>query len=215
MQARWHRAAASSPARGGAGVAAAMLLLALVLQSFELHAELLFRSAEQTNGQQHWSALKNYATPSDTGYLRGLADATPVVAEEVQVFLHGEISLADVYGAKVMESLLKKGRQKIAGNIVSFASNGGEVDAAMELGRMLRKLGVSTVVALGDQCLSSCVFAFMGETGAPSQGASGFTGPISLRRARSRIAAATTASCRSGYRNISKSSSSRLRFTRR
>ena len=61
-----------------------------------------------------------------------------------------------------MESLLKKGKQKISGNVVSFASNGGEVDAAMELGRLLRKLGVSTAVPAGDQCLSSCVFAFMG-----------------------------------------------------
>jgi hypothetical protein len=45
---------------------------------------------------------------------------------------------------------------------VSLASNGGDVGAAMELGRLLRKLGVSTVVARGEQCLSSCVFVFMG-----------------------------------------------------
>lgn len=155
MQARRHRTAASGPARSAPAMAAAMLLLALVLQCVEPRAELLFRSAEQINGRQHWSDLRNYANPSDTAYLRALADGTQVAAEEVQVFLHGNITSADVYGAKVMESLLKKGRQKIAGN-------GGEVDAAMELGRILRKLGVSTVIARDDQCLSSCVFAFMG-----------------------------------------------------
>jgi hypothetical protein len=137
-------------------------MLILVLQCFESRAELLFRVAEQIDGQQQWSALKNYANPSDTAYLRAPAEGADLAIEEVQVFLHGNITPADVYGAKVMESLRKKGRQKIAGDVVSFASSGGEVDAAMELGRMLRKLGVATAVAAGDQCLSSCVFAFMG-----------------------------------------------------
>jgi len=152
----------SDPAPSGRVIAAALLLFALMLQCTELRAELLFRSAEPKDGQQHWSGLKKYANPADTAYPRTLADGTQVPAEEVQVFLNGYITSEDVYGAKVLESLLKKGRQKIAGNIVSFASNGGEVDASMELGRLLRKLGVSTVVARGDQCMSSCVFAFMG-----------------------------------------------------
>ncbi len=162
MQARRHRAAASVPARSAPTMAAAMLLLALVLQCVEPRAELLFRSAEQKNGRPHWSPLRNYATPSDTAHLRALADGAPVAAEAVQVFLHGNITSADVYGARVMENLIKQGRQKIEGNVVSFASAGGEIDAAMELGGILRKLGVSTLVAEGDQCLSSCVFAFMG-----------------------------------------------------
>src|SRR5471030_874412 len=143
-------------------IAATLLLFALALQCVDLRAELLFRSAEPKDGQQHWSALKNYANPADTTYPQTLADGTQVPAEEVQVFLNGYISAEDVDSARVMESLLNKGRQKIAGNVVSFASNGGEVDAAIDLGRLLRKLGVSTVVARDDQCMSSCVFAFMG-----------------------------------------------------
>jgi ATP-dependent protease ClpP protease subunit len=156
------RSGASNPARVGPVVAATLLLFALALQCFDLRAELQFRSAERKDGQQHWSALKNYTNPADTAYPRTLADGTQVPAEEVQVFLNGFITIEDVNSAKVMENLLKKGRQKIAGNIVSFASNGGEVDAAMELGRLLRKLGVSTLVARDEQCMSSCVFAFMG-----------------------------------------------------
>ena len=143
-------------------IAATALLFALVLQGFDLRAELLFRSAEQLDGRQHWSAPRKYAVPADTVYPRTLADGTQVSSEEVQVFLQGYIAQEDVYSAKVMESLVKRGRQRIAGNSVSLAGSGGDVDAAMELGRVLRKLGVSTLVEHGDQCLSSCVFAFMG-----------------------------------------------------
>jgi hypothetical protein len=160
MERRGSRAAASNPA--GPIIVATLLLFALALQCVDSRAELLFRSGVQKNGQQKWSALKNYGNPSDIVYPRTRADGTPAPAEEVQVFLQGYISSEDVHAEKVMEELIKNGRQKIAGNVVSLASNGGEVDAAMELGRLLRKLGVSTVVAQGENCLSSCVFAFMG-----------------------------------------------------
>jgi ATP-dependent protease ClpP protease subunit len=159
---RGSRAAASNPARVSPIIVATLLLFAFALQCVDLRAELLFRSGEQKNGKQMWSALKNYGNPSDIVYPRTRADGTLVPAEEVQVFLQGYISSEDVHAEKVMEDLIKNGSQKIAGNIVSLASNGGEVDAAMELGRLLRKLGVSTVVAQGENCLSSCVFAFMG-----------------------------------------------------
>lgn len=143
-------------------VAAITLLLVLAPQCADLRAELLFRSAEQADGRQQWSALKKYTNPADTSYPRTLADGTQVATEEVRVFFQGHISPEDVYGAKVMESLIKRGRQKIAGHTVSFAGEGGDVDAAMELGRVLRRLGVSTYVAAGERCPSSCVFAFMG-----------------------------------------------------
>ncbi len=159
---RFYRSGASNHARVGPIIAATLLSFALVLQCFDLRAELQFRSAERIDGQQHWSALRKYANPADTAYPRTLADGTQVPAEEVQVFLNGYITAEDVTGAKVMEGLIKKGRQKLAGNVVSFASNGGEVDASMELGRLLRKLGVSTLVARDEQCMSSCLFAFMG-----------------------------------------------------
>jgi hypothetical protein len=159
---RTHIRCASSAAPRGPVVAAALLLFALALQCAGLRAELLFRSAEQKDGQQVWSDFKKYNSPSDATYARTREDGTHAPAEEVQVFVQGYISWEDVYAAKVMQNLIKKGWQTIAGNTVSVAGNGGEVDAAMELGRLLRKLGVSTVVAAGEQCMSSCVFAFMG-----------------------------------------------------
>ncbi|MBE0612784.1 MAG: hypothetical protein IH604_03865 [Burkholderiales bacterium] len=144
------------------GLAAGALLFALGMQAADVRAELVFRSAEQVNGEQQWSAPRRYDTPADTAYPRTLADGTQIASEEVQVSLRGEISARDVYAAKVMESLIKRGRQRIAGNAVSFSGKGGDVDAAMEVGRLLRRLGVSTIVASEEQCLSSCVFAFMG-----------------------------------------------------
>jgi ATP-dependent protease ClpP protease subunit len=158
---RDYRCVARPVARGPV-IAATLLLFALMVQCFDLQAELVFRSAEQANGQQSWSALKSYGNPLDTAYPRTPEDGKQVPADEVQVFLQGYITAEDVYAAKMMESLVKKGRHRIAGNTVSLASSGGEVEAAMELGRLLRKLGVSTLVAPGEQCLSSCVFAFMG-----------------------------------------------------
>ena len=139
-----------------------VLLLALVPQSFDLRAELLFRSVEWVNGLQSWSPIRKYSNPSDTAYVRVLPSGAAAPAEEVRVFLSGQITYADVDSMAVMESLLKSGKQKIAGNSVWLASEGGDIDAGMELGRRLRKLGIFTLVGKNDQCMSACVFAFMG-----------------------------------------------------
>jgi hypothetical protein len=85
-----------------------------------------------------------------------------VPAEEVRVFLSGEITRRDLDSAGVMERLIASGKQKIADNTVWLASDGGEIDAGMDLGRLLRKLGVFTLIGEDDRCLSACVFAFMG-----------------------------------------------------
>lgn len=142
--------------------AAAALSLVLGLQCFSVHAELLFRSILQVDGEQRWSSIKSYSNPGDTDYAQVSAggDAAPV--DVVRVFLSGKITHADVESASVMESLIKSGKQKIAGNTVWLASNGGDIDAGMALGRLLRKLGVFTVIGKNDRCLSACVFAFMG-----------------------------------------------------
>jgi hypothetical protein len=137
-------------------------MLVLTLQCFDLHAELLFRSAEQVNGQQRWSPIRKYSNPSDTAYARNSASGAAVPAEEVRVFLSGEITHQDLDSAAVMVRLLKRCKQKIAGNTVWLASNGGDIDAGMDLGRLFRSLGVFTLIGKDDQCLSACVFAFMG-----------------------------------------------------
>jgi hypothetical protein len=143
-------------------LAAAVIFAALLLPCAGAHAELLFRSTQSVDGSQQWSEPKKYSDPSNTAYTQARTDEAPAAPDEVQVIVSGFITADDVAGAKVLEALLKAGKQRIAGNLVSFASSGGEFDASMELGRVLRKLGVSTIVGRDDQCLSSCVFAFMG-----------------------------------------------------
>jgi ATP-dependent protease ClpP protease subunit len=142
--------------------AAVALMLVLALECVELHAALLFRSAEQVNGQQRWSPIRKYSNASDTAYALVAANGAPMPAEEVRAFLSGEITPQDVDSAAVMANLVKDGKQKIAGNTVWLASDGGDIDAAMDLGRLLRKLRVFTLIGKDDQCLSACVFAFMG-----------------------------------------------------
>ena len=140
-------------------IAAAFALLpVLALQCFDVQAELLFRSLEQVNGRQNWSPVRKYSNPSDTAYARGSANG----AEEVRVILSGEITRADLDSAAVMEGLLKSGKQKLSGNTLWLASNGGDIDTAMDLARLLRKWGIFTLIGKNEQCLSACVFAFMG-----------------------------------------------------
>lgn len=45
---------------------------------------------------------------------------------------------------------------------VVFASGGGNVVAALEIGRFLRRSGLPTRVARGDSCASACVYALIG-----------------------------------------------------
>ena len=149
------------PLRTPRAAAAAIVLLVLGLQCFELRAELLFRSLEHTNGQQSWSPIRKYSNPSDAAYARVSFGAT-AQADEVRVFVSGEITRADVAGVEVLGRLIQSGKQKISGNTVWLASNGGDIDSAMELGRLLRRWGVFTFVGRNDQCFSACVFAFMG-----------------------------------------------------
>ncbi len=150
------------PLRGHRAAAAVVVLLVFALPGFDLRAELLFRSVEQRDGQQRGSPDRQYSNPSDTAFARVSASGAAMPAEEVRVFVSGPITREDVDSAEVMASLLKSGRQKLADNSVWLASDGGDIDAAMELGRLLRKLGVFTRVGKNDRCLSACVFAFMG-----------------------------------------------------
>lgn len=132
-----------------------LLLAALALCCVGLRAELVFYPTDPAGGQ---SAAKKYGNPSDIAYPPFSGNG----AEEVRVRLSGDITHADVADMKVMAGLLKSGKQKLVGNSVWLASTGGDLEASMRLGRQLREMGVFTVVAKNDQCMSACVFAFMG-----------------------------------------------------
>ena len=138
------------------------LMLALLLQCAGLHAELLFRTLDKVDGQSRWSGVKSYSNPSDIPYARYAARGATAAAEEVRVYVSGNITREDKLGAEVMADMIATGRQKLYGNTVWFASDGGDIDAAMDVGRLLRRLGVFAVIDRNDQCMSACVFAFMG-----------------------------------------------------
>ncbi len=129
------------------------LLLVFALQSLGLHAEVLYRSLERVGGEERWSQAKPYT--------EGTAGRS-AAGEEVRVLVTGAITREDAVSAAIMARLVESGRQRISGNTVWFASNGGDIDAAMGVGLILRKLGVFTLVGKDDQCMSACVFAFMG-----------------------------------------------------
>src|SRR6185295_15751349 len=139
-----------------------VVLTVLALPAAAVHAELLFRSLERVDGQSRWSAVKSYSNPSDISFGRYAARAGAAPAEEVRVFVSGNITREDKIGADVMADMIATGRQKLSGNTVWFSSDGGDIDAAMDVGRLLRRLGVFAVIDKKDQCMSACVFAFMG-----------------------------------------------------
>ncbi|MDK4717769.1 hypothetical protein PH552_00205 [Rhizobium sp. CNPSo 3968] len=45
---------------------------------------------------------------------------------------------------------------------IAFSSTGGDVDAAMEYGRAVRRLKLSTIQVSGSKCEAACLFAFVG-----------------------------------------------------
>jgi hypothetical protein len=135
----------------------ALVFLALLLQVPDLRAELLYRSLETVDGQQRWSQPRKYVTGPG-----GAAVVSAVADEEVRVVVSGAITREDVEGAGVMAKLLQGGRQRLQSNTVWFASSGGDMDAAMDLGRLLRELRVFAAIGEHDQCMSACAFAFMG-----------------------------------------------------
>src|SRR5512134_1320647 len=107
--------ASNRQSRGNRGVRAmtgrhsvavtAFLLIALAGQSSGTRAELLFRSVQQVNGEQRLSPARKYSDLSEAVYTRVTTNGAPVPAEEVRVFLSGEITRADVASAALMVGL--------------------------------------------------------------------------------------------------------------
>ena len=136
------------------------LAVALFLP-FSSRGELLYRSLEQVNGKETWSEARRYSELADIAFPSQPTKAR-VAGQEVRVTVSGTIQPGDGASAEIMARLVQSGRHKISGNQVTLVSDGGDMEAAMQIGRQLRKLGVFTKIAANDQCMSACVFAFMG-----------------------------------------------------
>jgi len=79
--------------------------------------------------------------------------------------ISGDISKDEFsFAEEMFKKYINKCKQNTSSYIdlsISLNSNGGDVDAAIAIGRMLRRYGVKTYVRPDSQCLSSCVFIFM------------------------------------------------------
>jgi hypothetical protein len=157
-----HRLSAQRARRWPRALAALVVFVCMATQGVGARAELVFRSLQQANGQTSWSGVKKYSSAADISYPQNGVDRWSAPADEVRVYLSGEITRKDLDSALVMERLLKNGQQKLVDNLLWLGSGGGDIDAGMDLGRLLRKLGIFTFVDKSDKCMSACVFAFMG-----------------------------------------------------
>jgi hypothetical protein len=136
-------------------------LFAAVALPFSARGELLFRSLELVGGKETWSEARRYSELADIAF-PSRPTSPKVVQQEVRVTVSGTILPGDGASAEIMARLVQSGRHKISGNQVTLVSDGGDMEAAMQIGRQLRKLGIFTKIAANDQCMSACVFAFMG-----------------------------------------------------
>ncbi len=131
-------------------------LSATVLFSFAARAELQFMEVN-SQGQPKSRPL-SYTNPFSSSEMweHRQGETMPIT---VQVWLLGEITPDDVRGAKTMVSFVKKKFHKL--QYMFLDSSGGNVDAAMQLGRILKPLNLSMFVTNDSKCLSACVFVMM------------------------------------------------------
>lgn len=94
--------------------------------------------------------------------------------------LSGEITNRDVLAVHAMIQNLQT--RKINSNpLVKLNSSGGDIDAAIEIGRSLRKTGAVATIGKSDVCFSACVFVLAGAPQRAIFGSVGIHRPYSLR----------------------------------
>lgn len=94
----------------------------------------------------------------DPNMPRRLMSERVTVADVTTMRLRGAISPGD--GARISEALRTAPPDR-----VTLDSPGGSVSDALDIGRTLRDLDITTVVEDGAVCLSACPYAFVGGTG--------------------------------------------------
>lgn len=73
------------------------------------------------------------------------------IGDATLVYVRDQLSASPKFNAKVAQSC-----------IVSFDSLGGDVESAIELGRLLRARHATTLIPANATCASACVLAFLG-----------------------------------------------------
>jgi hypothetical protein len=89
----------------------------------------------------------------------------------------GEINRKLVDGIKILLNYKHQSKRQIVGSMVYLDSPGGDVAAALEIGRILRREGMSATVERGAHCMSACVFVLAGAEKRRIDGAVGIHRP--------------------------------------
>ncbi|MGE0559371.1 MAG: ATP-dependent Clp protease proteolytic subunit [Burkholderiales bacterium] len=76
--------------------------------------------------------------------------------------IRGVITMKDLGLVRTIAERATKNRQR--NSFFRLNSKGGDVDAAIQIGRYLRKLSAIAAVVGTDECLSACVFVLVGST---------------------------------------------------
>ena len=85
---------------------------------------------------------------------------------------------------RLRHSLLDVTSKGCTTRIVHLAGPGGDIDAAMEMGRILRTMTTYTAISEGDACASACVVAFLGGIEREPSGRVGLHRPFPTALAR-------------------------------
>lgn len=81
-----------------------------------------------------------------------------VVSVSVDIVISGEIKNAD---ADALERPANENAARLSWPIVNLNSDGGDVYAAMRIGRFIRKFSGTTIVLENNRCLSSCALIYI------------------------------------------------------
>lgn len=104
----------------------------------------------------------------------------PTSKDAFALRISGEITSADVDSFSVILRSVDRARHAVLG--VSLNSNGGDIYAAIEIGRRLRGVRGAAVVNLNDECVSACVFVLAGAVTRSVEGRIGIHRPYSVER---------------------------------
>jgi ATP-dependent protease ClpP protease subunit len=81
---------------------------------------------------------------------------------ELDIWIRGQITSDDPAKFRSLFANLKPRKVLDRNRTVNLNSPGGDVYAAMDIGRQIRVRSMRTKVAKGDTCVSACVFVFVG-----------------------------------------------------
>lgn len=121
--------------------------------------------------------LWSFFIVSSTAFARVSVSTLPDAKSVLVVLLNDEISKDD---AAILMMVAGEMDRKFKGNwhiIAKLNSNGGSVSAALQIGRLLRKVGSMATVETNAVCMSSCVYILAGAANRAVDGTVGIHRP--------------------------------------